>query len=179
MWELYAMATSSQLPGESILEGTEGKLTREHQMDPVTVGAVLLAIISGSSEGLAAQLWEGVVALVHRPFQRQRASVEGSGPGASLGEGELDTLVQAPDEQRAIALAKVLLARATADEDFREALESWWSQAEPVRVVVRRVPNVNVINTICGGSQYGPVFQGSSFTGLTFNLSRPVRKPSE
>ena len=43
-------------------------------MDPVTIGAVLLAIASGAGEGLGKQLWDGVVALVRRPFRRKAAT---------------------------------------------------------------------------------------------------------
>ena len=32
-------------------------------MDPVTIGAVLLAIVSGAGSQLGTQLWEGVVSL--------------------------------------------------------------------------------------------------------------------
>ena len=43
-------------------------------MDPVTIGAVLLAIVTGL-EALGTQLWEGVVSLVRRPFRRKKAQV--------------------------------------------------------------------------------------------------------
>jgi hypothetical protein len=39
-------------------------------MDPVTVGAVLLAVATGVSEALGGQLWAGVVSLVRRPLRR-------------------------------------------------------------------------------------------------------------
>ena len=52
----------------------------------------------------------------------------------SSGEAELAALQQAPgDQQKAVALAEALLARSGADDEFRQALESWWQQAEPIR----------------------------------------------
>jgi hypothetical protein len=41
-------------------------------MDPVTVGAVLLAVVAGASEALGGQLWATVAALVRRSARRQR-----------------------------------------------------------------------------------------------------------
>ena len=53
------------------------------------------------------------------------------------GEAELAALQQAPgDQHKAVALAEVLLARADADDEFRQALESWWQQAEPIRASI-------------------------------------------
>ena len=60
-------------------------------------------------------------------------------------------LRQAPDDQqRAVALAEALLTRSGADPEFRQALENWWSQAEPVRAKIG-----DVTNTISGGTQQG------------------------
>ena len=42
-------------------------------MDPITIGAVLLAIVSGAGTQLGTQLWEGVVSLVRRPFRHKAA----------------------------------------------------------------------------------------------------------
>jgi len=38
-------------------------------MDPVTIGAVLAAIISGAGGQLGGQLWEGMVSLIRRPLR--------------------------------------------------------------------------------------------------------------
>jgi hypothetical protein len=146
-------------------------------MDPITIGAVLLAIISGASEGLGTQLWEGVVSLVRRPFRRKAAG--GDAAGAAVlpsGEAELAALQQAPgDQRRAVALAEALLARSGADEKFRRALEGWWQQAEPIRASLG-----NVTNTISGGTQHGPVLQGRDFSNITFGAppSSPSAPPS-
>lgn len=137
-------------------------------MDPVTIGAVLLAVVSGATEGLAAQLWEGVVSLVRRPF-RHKAAAGGAVAAAEVvpsGEVELAALQHAPkDQQNAMALAEALLARSEADEEFRRALESWWQQAEPIRA---NLSIGNVTNTISGGTQHGPVLQGRDFGNISF-----------
>lgn len=138
-------------------------------MDAVTIGAVLLAIISGASEELSSLLWQGVISLVRRPFHRK--AVGGSDAAtttmAPTGADELAALERAPaDEQKAVALAEVLLGRARADEEFRLALEAWWEQAEPVRA-----DSGNVTNTISGGTQQGPVLQGRDFRNLTFGAA--------
>ena len=89
------------------------------------------------------------------------------------GENELANLEQAPaDEQKAVALAEVLLTRAGADTEFRRELEAWWAQAEPVRV-----SSGNVTNTISGGTQQGPVLQGRDFRGLTFGAAQAAPPP--
>jgi hypothetical protein len=88
---------------------------------------------------------------------------------AVAGEAELAALQQAPgDQERAVALARVLLGRAAADEEFGEQLQRWWRDAEPVRAALG-----NVVNTISGGSQQGPVLQGRDFTGITFGSTPP------
>jgi hypothetical protein len=135
-------------------------------MDPVTVGAVLLAVATGVSEALGGQLWAGVVSLVRRPIHG------GKEPGGGLsaarsGEAELTALQESPgDRARAVALAEVLLARAGGDAGFERALREWWEQAAPVREKTG-----NVANTISDGTFSGPVLQGRDFTGLTFGPS--------
>lgn len=143
-------------------------------MDPVTIGAVLLAVITGTSEALGAQLWAGMVSLVRRPLRRKSAA--GSDVAVVSGEAELAALQQAPDsQQEAVALAERLLARAATDEEFDQALNSWWEQAEPVRV---RIANT-VMNTISGGTQQGPVLQGQNFSGITFGAAPPAPSPPQ
>ena len=143
-------------------------------MDPVTIGAVLLAIVGGAGSQLGTQLWDGLVSVIRRPFHRKGAA---NGDGATVvpaGEVELAALQQAPgDERRAVALAEVLLARSGADDEFGRALESWWQQAEPIRAGL----NIgDVTNTISGGSQQGPVLQGRDFN-ITFG-GPPASPPS-
>jgi hypothetical protein len=144
-------------------------------MDPVTIGAVLLAIVSGAGSELGTQLWKGVVSLVRRPFHR-KAAASGDAAAAEMvpvGEAELAALQQAPDDQKAVALGEALLARSGADDEFRRALESWWAQAEPIRA---SLSIGNVTNTISGGTQHGPVLQGRDFSNITFGA--PPAPPS-
>ena len=141
-------------------------------MDPVTLGAVLLAAVTGISETLSGQLWAGVVSLVRRPLRR-KAGAGGDIAAVSSGEAELTALQQAPgDQRRAVALAEVLLARAGADAEFAQALGDWWDQAGPVRASIG-----NVVNTISGGTQQGPVLQGRDFSNITFGAT-PAAPPS-
>jgi hypothetical protein len=137
-------------------------------MDPVTIGAVLLAIVSGAGTQLGTQLWEGVVSLVRRPFRR-KATGDDAAAIVPSGEAELADFQQAPgDRQKAVMLAEALLARSGADDEFRQALEGWWQQAEPIRASIG-----NVVNTISGGAQQGPVLQGRDFSNITFGASPP------
>ncbi len=118
-------------------------------MNPVTIAAVLLAIVGGALES---QQWAAVTALVRRPFHGQdpRARTATSS-GQPTGEAELAALERAPaDERRALALAEVLVARASADVEFKAALEDWWKQ-------------VNLI-----GSDEGNVLHGRDFGNTPF-----------
>ena len=135
-------------------------------VDPVTMGAVLVAVVTGVSEALGGQLWEGVISLVRRPFRGKQAA-DAAPVAVGSGEAELVALQQSPgDRQKAVALAEVLLARAGADAGFGRALGDWWAQAEPVREKIG-----NVTNTVSGGVQHGPVLQGRDFTNLTFGAT--------
>jgi hypothetical protein len=134
----------------------------------MTIGAVLLAIVSGAGTQLGVQLWEGVVSLVRRPFRREAAAGD-TATVVPSGEAELAALQQAPgDQHKAVALAEALLARSGTDEEFRQAMESWWQQAEPIRANIG-----NVVNTISGGTQHGPVLQGRDFSNITFGAAPP------
>jgi hypothetical protein len=116
------------------------------------------------------------MSLIRRPLRRKTAP-GGNAVAVPSGEAELTALQQAPgDRQKAVALAEVLLARADADDDFKEALVSWWGQAEPVRASIG-----DVTNTISGGTQHGPVLQGRDFSNLTFgaSLARPPVPPQD
>jgi hypothetical protein len=140
-------------------------------MDPITIGAVLLAIVSGAGTQLGTQLWEGAVSLVRRPI-RHKAVGDGAAVAVPSGKTELAALQQAPaDQQKALALAEALLARSGADDEFRQALESWWRKAEPIRASIG-----NVVNTISGGTQQGPVLQGRDFSNITFGVA-PATPP--
>lgn len=113
-------------------------------MDALTIGAVLLAIVSGASGELGSQLWDTITSLIRRPAHRRR--------NAASGEAELAALQQAPaDRQRATALAAALLARADTDPDFAAALRRWWDRAAPIHN-----------NIITGGTYHAPVLQATT-----------------
>ncbi len=134
-------------------------------MDPITVGAVLLAVATGVSEALGGRLWAGVISLVRRPLHGKEPT--GELPAAGSGEAELAALQGAPgDQQKAVGLAEVLLARASDDPGFQRALREWWEQAAPVREMAG-----DVTNKIIGGDFRGPVLQGRDFSGLTFGAT--------
>jgi hypothetical protein len=137
-------------------------------MDPITIGAVLLAVITGTSEALGSQLWAGVVSLVRRPLPHRAAGGTDAAMAVPSGEAELAALEQAlNDQQKAVVLAERLLARAAADAEFDQALKDWWERAEPIRARI----DATVTNTISGGTQHGPVLQGRDFTGITFGVT--------
>jgi len=142
-------------------------------MDPVTLAAVLVAVVTGASEVLSGQLLTGLVSLVRRPWHRKTAAADRA--ALPPGEAELTALQQSPgDEHKAAVLAEVLLARAQADAGFGRALQEWWVHAEPVRANL-----ADVTNTVSGGTQYGPVLQGRDFTNLTFGAPTPPPTPPE
>jgi hypothetical protein len=104
---------------------------------------------------------------VRRPFRHAQPASDTPVP-LSSGEAELAALEQAPaDQQRALALAEVLVARAEADGEFRGELQAWWEQASQIHI------DSDVTNTISGGTFSGPVLQGRDFTGLTFGSPAP------
>lgn len=139
-------------------------------MDPLTIGTVLLAIVGGAGGQLGAQLWSEVASLVRRPFHGKASGAA----GVSSAEAEAVALQRAPaDQHKAMALAEALLARSDSDEQFRQALKSWWQQAGPIRESIG-----GVTNTISGGAQHGPVLQGRDFSNVTFgaaSASLPVQ----
>jgi hypothetical protein len=161
-------------------------------MDPVTLGAVLLAIVSGVAGEAGGRLWDKVSALVRPPFRHGGAaasSAQPAQPGQPAGSGvpagaaplasaggvaELTALAGSPqDKGLALALAHALIARAGADAEFGRTLGQWWEETSELRV-----GEGAVINTISGGTQSGPVLQGRDFTGLTFGATSPVPPPA-
>lgn len=145
-------------------------------MDPITLGAVLIAVLTGASEAVGGQLWAGVSSLVRRPLRGGKGP--GSGPSAARsGETELTALQQSPHDQRkAVALAEALLDRAHADTEFERALREWWERAAPVLEKTG-----SVTNTISGGTFSGPVLQGRDFSNITFGAapSPPAPRPGD
>lgn len=132
-------------------------------MDPITAAA-LTALAGGLGGEAARQAWQGLTALVRRPFRHAESGAPAGGSGVSSGERELASLEDDPaDPARAQALATALGVRAALDEDFRQLLEDWWRQAQADSVG-------EVHNQITGGTQHGPVLQGKDFSSITFNM---------
>ena len=59
-------------------------------MDPITLSAVLVAVVTGASEALSGELFSGLVSLIRRPWHRKKAEPE-QAPLPS-GEAELTAL---------------------------------------------------------------------------------------
>lgn len=124
------------------------------------------------------QAWDGLSALVRRPFWHGPATTDDTAvPALSSGAVELVALEQAPtDPARGHTLSTVLAVRAALDPDFRAGLQQWHEQAK-----LLRTGEGETHNTISGGSQYGAVVQGRDFSGgLTFNshVQRPTGQAS-
>ncbi|MET8498862.1 hypothetical protein ACFUJX_04440 [Streptomyces rubiginosohelvolus] len=136
-------------------------------MDPITAAA--LAALAGGLGGEAGrQAWQGLTALVRRPFgQATTQGTRNDGtPQVSSGELEVVALEGDPaDPMRAQALATALGVRAALDGEFRSLLDEWWQRAQASS-------SSDVHNTISGGTQNGPVLQGRDFSSLTFDMAR-------
>jgi hypothetical protein len=143
-------------------------------MDPVSIGAVLAAVAGGAGGALGGQVWAGLITLVSRPFRHVHTTGDDTAtlPG---GSAELVALRDSPtDARRAVALAEVLMARADADNGFRDSLQAWWQQASQIHL------SGDVTNTVSGGTQYGPVLQGRDYSDLTFGSpTTPRTAPPE
>ena len=97
-------------------------------MDSISIAAVLVAVVGGAGGALGSQAWTELSALVRRPFRHVRASDDDTAT-LSGGSAEFAALQDSPaDEQRAVALAEVLVARADIDSEFRDALQAWWNR---------------------------------------------------
>ncbi|KOV61896.1 hypothetical protein [Streptomyces sp. MMG1121] len=134
-------------------------------MDPITAAA--LTSLAGSLGGEAGRnAWQGLAALVRRPFRRAAGEDSGEVSGVSSGEVELAALAGQPDNAaHAQALATALGVRAALDGEFRALLEEWWTRA-------RADTGGDVHNTV-SGTQNGTVFQGRDFSGsITLHLGQ-------
>jgi hypothetical protein len=142
-------------------------------VDAASIGTVLAAVSSGAGGAVGNQLWTGICALVRRPLREGHHDPDVAVP-ARDGSAELAALEQAPgDNERALALAEALLARAAADTGFRQDLERWRESARQVIV------QGSVSNTVTGGVFHGPVMQGGNFTGLSFGGTAEQRDDSD
>ncbi|EST35315.1 hypothetical protein [Streptomyces roseochromogenus] len=134
-------------------------------MDPITAAA--LTSLAGSLGGEAGRnAWQGLAALVRRPFRRAAGEESGETGGISSGELELAALRDDPDNTaHAQALATALGVRAALDAEFGTLLEQWW------RGAAQATAAGNVNNTV-NGTQNGPVIQGRDFSHMTFHFGQ-------
>ncbi|MFE3553881.1 hypothetical protein ACFXKW_03290 [Streptomyces sp. NPDC059193] len=137
-------------------------------MDPITAAA--LAALAGGLGGEAGRhAWQGLTALVRRPFGR--AATQGTDgsetPLISSGELEVAALEGEPaDPMRAQALATALGVRAALDGEFRAQLDEWWQRAQSGS-------SGGVHNNIGGNVESGAtVVQSRDISALTFNMTR-------
>ncbi|WP_461034278.1 hypothetical protein [Streptomyces mayteni] len=139
-------------------------------MEPIST-ALLAALAAGAGGEAGRQTWEGLLALVRRPFRRGAVDDGDGPPSVSSGEAELRRLALAPsDPERAQTLSTALAVRAALDADFRGHLASWGQEARLVRT-----GDGEVRNEISGGTVHGPVLQGRDFSGLSITApSLPV-----
>jgi hypothetical protein len=137
-------------------------------MDPLTVGAVLVAVVTGAGEAVGARLLAAVMSLVRRP----PSGKADAGEQAATGEAALAALLQAPaDQDKAVALARVLLERAAADAEFE--------QAGPVRAGIRDASPVSGERsaTIIGDVEVSAPHGVAIGTAGTVNLGGPAADP--
>lgn len=131
-------------------------------MDPVSV-ELLLAVVGGVGGAVGTEAWQGLVALVKRPFAH---SAENEAMAAS-GLGALAALQQESGNRVAAAeLASVLQARAEADADFGDALQAWLDR---VRGAFPAGAG-DTHNEIRSGTQYRHVLMGRDFSSITLGI---------
>ncbi|MFJ4709278.1 hypothetical protein ACIP6I_31115 [Streptomyces anulatus] len=85
-----------------------------------------------------------------------------------------DEAVADVEEEWRIRLRRALRANPEAADELRTLLE----ELSPLESAGPG-PAVSVTNTISGGTQNGPVFQGQTFSALTFNSGRGVDAPEQ
>ncbi|MEU2071269.1 hypothetical protein [Streptomyces anulatus] len=83
-----------------------------------------------------------------------------------------DEAVADVEEEWRIRLRRALRANPEAADELRTLLE----ELSPLESAG---PAVSVTNSISGGTQNGPVFQGQTFSSLTFNSGRSVDAPEQ
>jgi hypothetical protein len=138
-------------------------------MDPITAAA-LTALAGGLGGEAGRHAWQGLTALVRRPFGRAatQGTDDGAVPRISSGELEVVALEGEPtDPLRAQALATALGVRAALDSEFRTLLDEWWQRAQAGS------SGGDVHNSIGGSVESGAtVVQSRDISALTFNMTR-------
>ncbi|MGK5638698.1 hypothetical protein ACSNOK_10365 [Streptomyces sp. URMC 126] len=132
-------------------------------MDPISA-SVLVALAGGAGGEAGRQAWQGLTALVRRPFRHGDDDSPAPAPPlqVSSAQPELTALQNAPtDPDRAQALVTALGVRAALDARFRHDLDEWWQRARSVGT------GGDVHNHISGGTYNAPTFQGRDYSGIT------------
>ncbi|MFD4177276.1 hypothetical protein [Streptomyces anulatus] len=83
-----------------------------------------------------------------------------------------DEAVADVEEEWRIRLRRALRANPEAADELRTLLD----ELSPLGAAA---PEVSVTNSISGGTQNGPVFQGQTFSALTFNSGRGADAPEQ
>ncbi|EHM26642.1 hypothetical protein SPW_4962 [Streptomyces sp. W007] len=83
-----------------------------------------------------------------------------------------DEAVADVEEEWRIRLRRALRANPEAADELRALIE----ELSPLGSAG---PTVSVTNSISGGTQNGPVFQGQTFSALTFNSGRSADAPEQ
>ncbi|WP_282205007.1 hypothetical protein [Kitasatospora fiedleri] len=135
-------------------------------MDPISLG--LLAALAGGAGGeLGKQCWNGLTALVRRPFQHAAAA------SVSSGEAELAALERDPQNtELAGRLNSALAVRAALEPEFGPALERWHRQAEAA------LSGDTLHNVINGGTFSGITIQGKVHGGIHQHQYQPQQAPA-
>ena len=158
------------MPDLSRVSGLIGEVVT---VDPISIG-LLMATASGAGGAAGQQAWQGLGALVRRPFERHSDAEAES--AAHSGLDEWAKLQRAPsDREAAFALAVALQARAAEEAGFRAALQTWLAETQATQQ-----PTIETVsNVVSGGNQYGAIMQGGTFTGITVTHQSPSTPPAE
>lgn len=131
-------------------------------MDPVSV-ELLLAIAGGAAGAAGTGAWQGLVALVKRPFVHTPEDEEAT--------AALDALAalqqESGDRVAAGKLASVLQARAGVDAGFRDAVQTWLDRAYEEL----SGNSGNTHSEISGGTQHGHLLMGRDFSSIRLGAS--------
>jgi hypothetical protein len=133
--------------------------TAAHVNEPVAVLAALLHALAEGADGIRGRhLWESLTELI--------GGQDANGAAGVAGAAELAVLRNEPSADRAVILARVLFARADADEDFGDHLRAWRGQ-EQIRATSERAVSAAVTAAGARTAPAGPDQEPSPDPGST------------